>query len=279
MNPDAGEFTAAAGFAYNAAPQISSFSPSHGPAGALVTIQGSGFLDTPTVWFGAAASPSVAFVDGGEIVAAAPPNPPGTPLYITVTNRDGQWFSSDACVPVPLLFIYDANTPPSLGAVPTPQNVDEGELLQINLSAADPEAPPQVLTYSVLDAPANSSLDPATGVFTFTPDNTQGGSVYPVVFEVTDGGGGTDSQAVDIDVANTYGTGPGDISGPAPTLDPDGVVNVFDLMMVLSHWLMTPADGGWDSRCDPTGPAGVPDNVCDGFDLMEVSAYWGLDYR
>jgi hypothetical protein len=45
---------------------------------------------------------------------------------------------------------------------------------------------PNVLTYSLSNAPAGASIDPVTGVFTWTPSEDQGPGMYGITVEVTD---------------------------------------------------------------------------------------------
>jgi len=47
-------------------------------------------------------------------------------------------------------------------------------------------AAPNTLTYSLSNAPAGATVDPATGVFTWTPSEIQGPGVYDITVVVTD---------------------------------------------------------------------------------------------
>jgi len=75
--------------------------------------------------------------------------------------------------------------PPSLDAI-SDKTVDEGSTLTFTAHATDPDAG-DTLTYT-LDpgAPAGASIDPTTGVFTFTP--LDGPASYTVTVRVTDNG-------------------------------------------------------------------------------------------
>src|SRR5262249_58841692 len=66
------------------------------------------------------------------------------------------------------LVTVSSNKPPVLDHIPD-QSVDEGSTLTFTASATGPE-PGETITWS-LDpgAPAGAGIDPATGVFTFTP--------------------------------------------------------------------------------------------------------------
>ena len=67
----------------------------------------------------------------------------------------------------------DANSAPVLAAIP-PQTVNEGALLTFTASATDDGLPANTLTYSLIGAPVGASINPGTGVFTWTPAENQG---------------------------------------------------------------------------------------------------------
>src|SRR5205823_2373355 len=68
-------------------------------------------------------------------------------------------------------------------------SVDEGALLSFRSTAVDPDIPAQILTFAVAaGAPAGSSMDPATGVFSWTPSEEQGPGTYVFTVIVTDDG-------------------------------------------------------------------------------------------
>ena len=62
---------------------------------------------------------------------------------------------------------------PVLAAI-GPQTVAEETLLTFTATATDSDLPAQPLTFSLADAPAGASIDPASGVFTWTPTEAQG---------------------------------------------------------------------------------------------------------
>jgi hypothetical protein len=68
------------------------------------------------------------------------------------------------------------------------RTVDEGEPIVFQALARDPDVP-SVLTFS-LDpgAPEGATIDPTTGLFTWTPSEAQGPGVYPITVRVTDHG-------------------------------------------------------------------------------------------
>ena len=72
--------------------------------------------------------------------------------------------------------VLASNNPPVLAAIPD-QTIAEGMTLTITNVAADPDSPPQVLTFSLSGGAAtNASIDATSGVFTWTPTQGQIGS-------------------------------------------------------------------------------------------------------
>jgi hypothetical protein len=73
-----------------------------------------------------------------------------------------------------------------LATIP-PQTVGEGSVLTFAASATDTDFPANVLSYSLVDAPAGASMDPVTGVFSWTPTEMQGPGIFNFVVRVSDG--------------------------------------------------------------------------------------------
>jgi CSLREA domain-containing protein len=106
-----------------------------------------------------------------------------------------------------------ANQAPDLDPIGN-QTVTEGNLLTFTATATDPDVPPGALTYSLSGAPAGASIDPTTGVFTWTPSEAQGPNTSSFDVLVSDGQGGTDSETIQVTVSE--GT------NQPPVLDPIG---------------------------------------------------------
>jgi alpha-tubulin suppressor-like RCC1 family protein len=105
-----------------------------------------------------------------------------------------------ACFGMGFIINADANRAPVFDYVGN-QAVNEGELLQFTVHATDPDGDPP--TYSAMGLPRGAVFDPASGVFSWTPDYTQSGKASPLVtFSVTDGKGGEGAQAVSITINN-----------------------------------------------------------------------------
>jgi hypothetical protein len=69
------------------------------------------------------------------------------------------------------------------------RSVDELTELVFTATASDPDVPTQTLTFSLgAGAPAGASIDPGSGLFSWTPSEDQGPGMYPLTVIVTDDG-------------------------------------------------------------------------------------------
>ncbi|URN95130.1 MAG: putative Ig domain-containing protein [Candidatus Pristimantibacillus lignocellulolyticus] len=82
--------------------------------------------------------------------------------------------------------VNEVNTAPVLAAIGD-KTVDEETLLTFTAVGTDTDLPANTLTYSLVNAPAGASINPTTGVFTWTPTEAQGPGSYPFTFRVSDG--------------------------------------------------------------------------------------------
>lgn len=92
------------------------------------------------------------------------------------------------------------NTAPALAAVSN-RVAAAGRWLAITNAAADAEAPPQVLTFSLVAGPSNAALSAAGGVFTWRPAVAQAGTSHAVVVRVADDGDPPMSSTQGFEVA------------------------------------------------------------------------------
>src|SRR5213080_2387146 len=79
----------------------------------------------------------------------------------------------------------------SITALLTPipdQMVNEGTSLVITNTATDSDLPANTLTFSLVSPPAGMSIDPSSGVLTWTPTEAQGPSTNVISVKVTDNG-------------------------------------------------------------------------------------------
>jgi len=101
---------------------------------------------------------------------------------VTVTNPDGQTASSSTAI---LTIMGLSNHPPALAAI-ADRTIHAGSTLYVTNSATDPDVPTNTLTFSLgTNAPAAAGINPATGLFTWTPDDTFINTTNPIAVRVT----------------------------------------------------------------------------------------------
>ena len=81
--------------------------------------------------------------------------------------------------------VLEGNLPPELEPI-ADASIDEMVEFTFTAQASDPNTIPQVLTFSLINAPSGAVIDPATGVFTWTPTEAQGPDVYTFTVRVCD---------------------------------------------------------------------------------------------
>jgi hypothetical protein len=115
------------------------------------------------------------------------------------------------------------NTPPSLSGVPTLATVNEQTQLTFTAVGTDPD--PQTLTYSLVGAPSGATIDPSTGVFTWTPSEAQGPNTFAFAVAVSDGLA-TVSQPITV-IVNEVNTAPTLSNVPAAATTAPGSTVAF----------------------------------------------------
>ncbi len=121
------------------------------------------------------------------------------PIAITVTDS-GNGDATQAFVDEQSfnIVVRSTNQAPTLEPVDT-LTVTEGETLSVALGASDPDG--DALTYRATNLPAGASLDPATGVLTWTPTLLDAGEDDGITVAVSDGNQSV-SQTLTIQVNN-----------------------------------------------------------------------------
>ena len=153
---------------------------------------------------------------------------PSENTIIVVVSDDGTpSLSANATFTV---VVNEINSPPTL-AVIGDQTVIEGDVLTFSVAGGDTDLPAQELSYSLaLGAPAGASIEPATGVFNWTPTETQGPFTGTISVRVTDSGTpiGRASQDVNVTVEE---------ANIAPVLGAlsDQIVSVGDILTVEAN--------------------------------------------
>jgi hypothetical protein len=130
------------------------------------------------------------------------------------TDHNTQW---RFIVPLP------SNTAPSLAAIPS-LSANEGSPLTFTASATDDSVPSSNIYFSLVNAPSGASINSLTGVFTWTPSESQGPGTYNFTVRASDGYLSAD-QAVSVTV-NEVNIAPVLASIPAQTVN-EGALLTF----------------------------------------------------
>ncbi len=85
------------------------------------------------------------------------------------------------------LTVNEVNLAPALAVIGN-QSIDEQTLLSLSATATDSDLPANALTYSLDTAPSGMTINPTSGLLTWTPTEAQGPGVQNVTVRVTDNG-------------------------------------------------------------------------------------------
>ena len=101
--------------------------------------------------------------------------------------------------------VNEVNVAPVLGTIGN-QTIDELATLTFTAAATDSDIPVQTLAFSLVGAPIDATIDPATGAFSWTPTEAQGPATYTFDVCVSDGAL-TDCETITVTV-NEVNTAP-----------------------------------------------------------------------
>ncbi len=186
----------------NQAPVANAGPPVTVTSGGVFNLNGTASIDadgdTITFHWSQTLGPSVTLSNptSGTPAATAPSVTETTLLAFQLTVSDGL-ASSTANV---IITVIKANRPPVIDPIEN-KTVNVAETLIFSVSGSDPDGDPLTFAVSPQPLPANASFDPATRVFTFTPNQTQAGSLG-LSFTVTDGRGGIASETTTVNILN-----------------------------------------------------------------------------
>lgn len=107
--------------------------------------------------------------------------------FYTVAKDNAGNIEPFAGAPDATILVASANTPPTIAAV-TNRTIPALLPFALQISATDTDAPPQSLTFELVDAPAGMNIATNTGLLSWTPTAVQGGSTNAVLVRVTDNG-------------------------------------------------------------------------------------------
>jgi hypothetical protein len=157
-------------------------------------------------------------------------------ITITVNDSGTPPMSSSTTFDVT---VTEVNSAPTIDPI-TDKSIPVGSLLSFQVPVSDPDVPAQTITYSLDNAPAGATIDPATGLFTWTPTLAQGGSNYVITAIATDNGSPALHATRDFTVTVSKSNSP-----PQITAIPNQNVNELDTLEV------------WVIASDPDQPGQV----------------------
>jgi hypothetical protein len=125
-----------------------------------------------TLTFSLVSAPTGATIDGTTgAFSWTPTEAQGPGSYpFTVRVSDGT-ANTDAAI---TLTVTEVNTAPVLSGVPSSATIPAQVAYSFTASSTDADLPAQTLTFSLTAAPSGASIDPGTGVFSWTPSAAQG---------------------------------------------------------------------------------------------------------
>jgi hypothetical protein len=192
----------------------------------------------PLVFFADNLPPGATFDQVRGLLTWTPgPQAAGTYPDVVLSVTDGLHTVSRSFT----ILVAPVNEAPSL-AKPADRTVREGEPIRIQLQAFDPDASrftndASRLRYFSDFLPGGATIDPATGVFEWTPGFTQAGT-YTIPFSVSDGTNVT-TQSTTLTVLNV---------NAAPVFDPFGGLEILENQTLFFRAF----------AFDPDNPAFVP---------------------
>lgn len=102
-------------------------------------------------------------------------------IWVRATDDDGA-----SSVQRVVVTVLEVNQSPVLDPI-ADAVVSEGELLEFQAAASDPDLPAQALTFSLAPgSPSGAAIDPVSGVFRWQPGEQQGGNTYTITVRATD---------------------------------------------------------------------------------------------
>lgn len=146
----------------------------------------------------------------GALTYTSAPNANGS-AQVSVRIRDDGGIANGgvdtSAIQTFTITVTDVNDTPVLTDVPAGATIPEMVLYSFDAGATDPDLPAQTLAFSLVDAPTGAVIDPATGVFTWTPAEVQGPGSYSFKVRVSDGAVDTDASVTltvsDVNLAPT----------------------------------------------------------------------------
>ncbi len=153
-------------------------------------------LPAQALGFSLVSAPAGALIDPltGEFVWTPSPSSQASSETITIRVEDGRGGSAQQT------FDVRVNVAPQLEPI-ADKTADEGQTLTVPAIATDANGVDDTLIYSLIGvAPPGASINPASGVITFTPTEGQGGQTLTITVRATDEGGLSAETSFDVTV-------------------------------------------------------------------------------
>ncbi|MBX3734462.1 MAG: putative Ig domain-containing protein, partial [Verrucomicrobiae bacterium] len=150
-----------------------------------LTAAGAGPSATPLAW-SLVSGPDGMTVSSSGLLRWIPAETQGPASHlVTVAVTDGGAPPLSATLSFSVE-VFEVNLPPQFDPVGD-RSIAEGALLEITLTASDPDLPPNDLTFSLESGPAGLTVSP-DGLLRWTPTEAQGPGTHVVTVSVTDNG-------------------------------------------------------------------------------------------
>lgn len=174
----------------------------------LLVIAGAADRDEPRnkLTFTVSGAPAGASIDPSSGIFTWTPTEGQGPSTNVITIRVSDGGTPDLSASQTFtVVVNEVNSPPVLAAIPT-QNVAEGSALTFSAAATDPDVPANSIIYSLsFDAPLGMSINPTSGVVSWTPTEDQGPGTYNVTIQAADNGFPPQSASRTVTVVVTEG--------------------------------------------------------------------------
>jgi len=183
-------------------------------------------LPSDAFYYAFASAPAGAIISPAGVITWTPTEAqgPSTNSFITIaTDSTGRTATNTFVVTV-----LETNAAPVFVATPTNRTINEFTAVVVTNDATDSDLPTNSLSYSLLVAPVGASIS-ASGVITWTPDETQGPSFNVFTTRVVDNGSpnlsATNSFSITVNEVN---------SAPIFPSPSDRTINEETLMIVTN---------------------------------------------
>jgi YD repeat-containing protein len=236
-------------------PTITTFTPTSGIVGTTVTVTGTNFDPVPannTVKFNGI----TAAVSASTVTSITTSVPAGATMGpITVTTASGTATSATT---------FTVFNPPALAPIGN-QTVPLGSTLTFTVTATDPNNDPVSFAVTPLPLPAHATFHTQTGLFTFTPEESQVGTIS-LTFLASDGMLSS-SEPITITVTGAQPGGVTSLTGRVDDTSQHPLANLAVSLLGTTLSTTTAADGTFTltSATMPTGRqqlvvTGLPQN-------------------